>query len=136
MPSQDTWNDSLTLTGYSVTVAATDGAFKRILAATASERTVRVELFWRVEQPMTRNFSVFVHVLDSQGQVWAEHAGWPADAHRPTSVLESGALIRDVHYLSWTESVVPEEMLLRIGLHESLTGTPYLCGKLSSKLTG
>ena len=83
-----------------------------------------MSLFWRVEQSVGQNYSVFVHLLSPDGRLLAQHDDWPADAHRPTSVLPPGTVVRDVHYLD-----VPEETLdavLRVGLYEGITGDRLL----------
>lgn len=116
----NTWGESLTLTGYSLAAALPDEAFQRNPEALPAGSTVRVSLFWRVEKQMGHNYSVFVHLLGADGRLLAEHDGWPADQHRPTSVLPAGETIRDVHYLTVLETVSAADLSLRIGVHGSL----------------
>jgi hypothetical protein len=55
----------------------------------------------------------------------AQHDTWPADAHRPTSILSSGDVIRDVHYLDVSD-VIPATAVLRVGLYEGISGRRLL----------
>jgi hypothetical protein len=71
---------------------------------------------------MSQNYTVFVHLLGGDGRVLGQHDSWPADGHRPTSVLAPGTLIRDVHYLRLAESLTVNDAALRVGLYESSTG--------------
>ncbi|MDY7075606.1 MAG: DUF2079 domain-containing protein [Chloroflexota bacterium] len=123
----DQWGESLTLTGYSIAVAAPGEDFDSVPANSMllPGATVRLSLFWRVEQPIEQNYSVFVHLSSADGQLLAQHDGWPADAHRPTSVLPPGTVVRDIHYLSLSEAV-PVDAVLRVGLYESVTGERWL----------
>lgn len=122
----DQWDESLTLTGYSLAVAAPGEAFGPIVKSTlVLGTTVRISLFWHVEQPIAQNYSVFVHLLSADGRLLAQHDSWPADAHAPTSVLPPGSTVRDIHYLNLPEAVSPGAVL-RVGLYESTTGEQWL----------
>jgi uncharacterized membrane protein len=122
---RDTWGGALTLTGYTAVVATDDGPFQRTTASPGG-LTLRVSLYWQAERVMERNLTAFVHLLDREGSLLAQHDSWPADAHRPTTVLSPGALIRDVHTLTWIGRNVPEELQIRIGLYDSETQAPLL----------
>jgi uncharacterized membrane protein len=122
---EDRWGEALTLTGYEVAAAPPGEAFGPVEGELPAGATVCVSLFWRVEQPIEQNYSVFVHLVSADGRLLAQHDGWPADAHRPTSVLLPGAVVRDVHYLDVGEAV-STDAVLRIGLYESMTGEHWL----------
>jgi uncharacterized membrane protein len=113
------WGESFTLTGYSVAVAPPGEAFGPVTDILSAESTVRLSLFWRVDKPMAQNYSVFVHALNADGHVLAQHDSWPADAHRPTSVLPVGSVIRDVHYLSLTDAASKNDIVLHVGLYDA-----------------
>jgi hypothetical protein len=79
--------------------------------------TLRLSLFWRVDQSIEQNHTVFVHALSQNGQLLAQHDSWPADAHRPTSVLPTGTVFRDVHYLTLSHPA-GRDVLLHVGLYD------------------
>lgn len=121
----DRWGDSLTLIGYSLAAAEPGEPFAPLSAPLSAGSTVRIALFWRVEQPIPQNYTVFVHLLDGSDRLLAQHDSWPAEAHRPTSILPAGAIVRDVHNLRSSE-MIPLESTLRVGLYEDITGTSWL----------
>jgi uncharacterized membrane protein len=117
--SGEQWGELLTLTGYSVAAAPPGEAFRpEPDGALPAGSTMRVSLFWRVDETADRNYTVFVHAVGPGGQLLAQHDSWPADAHRPTSVLPSGTVFRDVHYLTLSEAV-SGEMTLHVGLYDA-----------------
>ncbi len=119
----DTWSDAMTLVGYTVVTDGEGNAFQRTTAP-PGESAARIELYWQAEREMDRNYTAFVHLLDGSGDLLAQHDSWPADSHRPTTVLSQGARIRDTHTLTWTQHALPETLFLRIGLYDSESQTP------------
>jgi hypothetical protein len=111
------WEESLTLIGYSVAAGPADGAFGPVPDALPAASTVRLSLFWRVDQPIEQNHTVFVHAFSHDGHLLAQHDSWPADAHRPTSVLPTGTVFRDVHYLAFSQPA-HQDVLLHVGLYD------------------
>jgi uncharacterized membrane protein len=115
--SGERWGEVLTLMGYSVALAPPGEAFAPLSSALPAGSTMRVSLFWRVDETADRNYTVFVHALSGDGQLLAQHDSWPADAHRPTSVLPSETVFRDVHYLTLPQGA-SGEVTLRVGLYD------------------
>jgi uncharacterized membrane protein len=119
------WENGLRLNGITTAVAPPGAPF-----ATAHEgplpasTTLRAALFWEVLDETETNQSVFVHVVDAAGRLVGQSDGWPADSHRPTSVLPAGERVRDVHYVELLQSVDLDELTIRIGLYESASGAP------------
>ena len=56
-----------------------------------------LELFWSAAQTPTRNYKVFVHVLDAQGQLVAQDDSMPGRWRRPTTIWTPDELITDQH---------------------------------------
>jgi hypothetical protein len=117
MKRTEHWQESLTLIGYSVAAAPAGAAFGPVPDTLPAASTVRLSLFWRVDQSLEQNHTVFVHALTSDGQLLAQHDSWPADAHRPTSVLPIGTVFRDVHYLTFSQPT-HQDVLLNVGLYD------------------
>jgi uncharacterized membrane protein len=122
---RDQWDESLALLGYSVAAAPAEEGFAPIQGELPAGTAVRLALFWRVDEPVGQNYTVFVHLMGEDGHMLAQHDTWPADAHRPTSVLSSGDVIRDVHYLDVPE-VIPVTAFVRVGLYEGISGRRLL----------
>ena len=113
----DRFGDSLTLQGFSTALAHPGESFGQLSKELQAGSTLRVSLFWHVDEPVDRNYTVFVHALDGNGEMLDQHDSWPADAHRPTSVLSAGTVFRDVHYLALPRAV-PGGLTLRVGLYD------------------
>lgn len=114
---QADFGESLRLEGYSVTAAPPGEPYLPGLDALPVGTTLRVELLWETLGSLNQNYTVFVHALDGNGRMLGQHDSWPADAHRPTSVLSVGERVRDVHYLTLSEPVAREDIMLRVGLY-------------------
>ena len=113
----DRFGEAMTLTGFDTSLAPPGGDFGPVGDGFPGESTLRVSLFWRMCRSVDRNYTVFVHALDGQGNLVAQHDSWPADAHRPTSVLSAGTKFRDVHYLD-LPSELPNELIVRVGVYD------------------
>lgn len=120
----ESWANDITLIGYDVAVAAPGEPYAAALAIVPAGTTLRVSLYWEIVTAMAENYTVFAHAATTDGRTLAQHDSWPADAHRPTSVLPPGEQIRDVHYLTLSEDVAAADLVLRVGLYATDPGTP------------
>ena len=78
-----------------------------------------VALYWRAEQPIEKDYKVFVHLIDTSGRVLAQHDGMPADGTFPTSQWRTGDLIVDTHELK--AEVAPGTYSLVVGMYDPRT---------------
>jgi len=69
--------------------------------------------FWRVEQPFEPPLALFVHLLDSAGQVRGQHDGLSAD---PVG-MESGDVFVQAHRFLVPSDVPPGEYQLEVGVY-------------------
>jgi len=107
-----------TLEGYDIAAAPPGKAFGAVPVQLPAGSKVRLSLFWHVDQPTDENYTVFVHAMNQDARLLAQHDGWPADAHRPTSVLPCGTVFRDVHYLTLPQTA-SSNVVLHVGLYDS-----------------
>ncbi|MFN8424618.1 MAG: hypothetical protein U0470_14980 [Anaerolineae bacterium] len=96
---------------------------------TASSRGVRpggalfVDLSWSAEQPITRDLSVFVHLVDPDGLVVAQHDSYPAAGRWATSDWPIGGLVPDRHVFRLPpETAAPCDCTVVVGLYDHRTG--------------
>lgn len=61
----------------------------------------RLALYWRVVGVTDRSYKVFVHVLNSAGELCAQHDGFPSDWRFTTPHWRPGDVVLDPHPLSW-----------------------------------
>jgi len=62
-------------------------------------RNLHLVLYWQAYQNSEKDFSVFVHVTDADGNLVAQHDGAPAFGLAPTTAWQPGERIVDVHDL-------------------------------------
>ncbi len=86
------------------------------------EQTLAVELGWSADETPGQDWTVFVHLLNSAGEVVAQHDGLPEVGFRPTSSWEPGEVVLDSHWLIAPQGQVPDGARLSIGLYEPATG--------------
>jgi hypothetical protein len=78
-----------------------------------------VELAWKALQPMGRDYTVFVHLVDGGGRLVAQHDGPPAGGSRPTTSWESGGEIRDLHLIPLPPGIADGRYALWVGLYDA-----------------
>ncbi len=74
-------------------------------------------LCWRAEQAMALDYTVFIHIVDSGGQVLGNGDGQPRAGLYPTSAWVPGETVNDVHSLT-----LPPGASLRLGVYRLDTG--------------
>ncbi len=93
------------------------------IAESISLRQARLDgdtlrLLWRTDQPIERDLSVFVHLLDAQGQLVAQADGVPYNGLYPLPNWRPGQFITDDRPLD----VTGRPVAIVIGLYDPATG--------------
>jgi len=101
----------ISLTGY--TLDRTEVAPGRIL---------RVALDWSADVAPQKDYKVFVHLLDAQGQIVAQHDGDPVGGSMPSSGWLAGESIADNHGVMVPLETPAGEYRLVLGMYEPETG--------------
>ena len=84
----------------------------------SGQPALRVELSWSTTQPVSEDYTVFVH-LENGGQLITQHDGPPGDGALPTSFWRPGDIIQDTHLLP-LEGPRPDGQI-RVGLYHPVT---------------
>jgi hypothetical protein len=105
------------------TLNVTLGGVVTLLAADYSSRPgpvggVSVELIWRDDRPLTRPYSVFVHLDGADGRLLAQHDGVPAAGLRPTEQWRPREEIDDRHGLLIPRGLPPGAYALDAGIYQ------------------
>ena len=79
-------------------------------------------LFWSPRGRPIRDYTVFIHLLDSQGRIQGQADSPPRAGKYPTSVWDAGETISDPHTISLRPDLPPGEYRLAIGLYDPETG--------------
>ena len=103
--------DQIDLLGYSLS--------DRSLVAGES---LELDLIWSPRGRPTRDYTVFIHLLDSEGQIQGQADSPPKGGAFPTSVWDAGEVISDPRTISLGPDLPPGEYSLAIGLYDPETG--------------
>jgi 4-amino-4-deoxy-L-arabinose transferase-like glycosyltransferase len=82
-----------------------------------SGQPLRLNLYWQVRQPLDRDYSLFVHVLDAQGQTVAQRDSVIRQGDYPTSRWQPGEIVLDTPDLP-LPALPPGRYSLKIGLYD------------------
>jgi hypothetical protein len=110
------WRVGIWLTGYSL-----------------SERTLRqgdgvkLTLVWQPRSEISRNLTVFVHLLDEKGNIVAQQDSIPVSGSRPTTGWAPGEYITDSYALYLDPlKVPPGRYVVRIGWYDPATAERFV----------
>ncbi|MBC7225669.1 MAG: glycosyltransferase family 39 protein [Thermoflexales bacterium] len=79
-----------------------------------------VTLHWRAEEEVREDYTVFVHLLDGEGNLVSQHDGPPRGGDYPTSWWRRGERVLDTHWLPLGKR--PEgPLILRVGMYHPET---------------
>ncbi len=81
-----------------------------------------VTLYWEALDTPTADYTVFVHLLDGDGQIVAAHDGMPAQNSFPTGAWKPGLFVSDTHTLDIPPDVAPGRYQINVGLYLLETG--------------
>ena len=99
-----------------------DKAFQ-LYGYTLSERVLipgqnlEVVLVWESLTDMTSDITVFVHLVDAEGNMVAQHDGPPLLGELPTSAWSSGNIVPDPHIIMLPDDLPPGIYQLWVGMY-------------------
>lgn len=96
---------------------------------TQNGQELAVTLYWQALGPMNLDYTVFVHLLDADGQTIAQHDGQPAwEVPLPTSTWQPGETLQDKHSLTLPTKLSPGQYRLQVGVYywQTLERLPVL----------
>jgi 4-amino-4-deoxy-L-arabinose transferase-like glycosyltransferase len=102
------FTSGIRLLGYSITESE------------ASE--ISFTLYWYAESTITNDLTVFVHMIDSSGDIVAQADGPPSHGYWPTSEWEPGIAVSDHHNLVHDIDTSREAHTIVIGLYDPASG--------------
>ena len=78
---------------------------------------IPLTLIWQASGPVKMDYTVFVHLIDEEGRLLAQHDGQPANGTRPTGGWDIGVQVNDPHELSIPGGLPPGEYQLWVGMY-------------------
>jgi hypothetical protein len=120
-----TFNDEIKLNGY------------RLNSLTAkSGAALCIELNWNTLRTPVADYTVYVHVLDSNGQLVAQNDMQPRNGYAPTSSWTAGTALTDRHGVILPAALPAGEYAIRVGLYRSDDQSPVPPGAIGlTKIT-
>ena len=106
-PAEANFGNEIALRGYSTDLEGIELA---------------VTLWWQALQAPGADYSVFVHLLNAEGETIAQHDGQPQNGAYPASVWDAGEIVADTHILALPSDLPPGTHSLQIGLYLLETG--------------
>ena len=138
-PALSSWYGPVRLAAYASPLAADGDAFSYDVQARFGEaitlsgysldsqeakpgQILRVTLFWRADRLVQEDYKIFLHLLDSEGQILAQQDSPPVGGSVPTTEWGEGEIIPDNHgvFIPW--GTPPGEYHLVVGMYLPTTG--------------
>ncbi len=92
----------------------------------APDEVLPVTLLWQSEAQAGDDYLAFVHLLDGDGRVIAQHDGEPVGGFRSTTTWQIGEILEDNHGLLIPQGTPPGEYRLVAGMYQPTTGERLL----------
>ena len=80
-------------------------------------QALRLQLYWQALEPLTEDYTVFVHLLNGAGQLVTQQDNPPVRGTQPTSTWEPGAVVVDPYDLLVPKGAPPGEYTVAAGLY-------------------
>lgn len=93
-----------------------------LLGAEFDEQAAELALYWRAKLPVAADYSVFVHMLDSAGNMLGQADGAPYANRYPTGAWRPGQIIVDRRTLAATVPDVTQIDRIAVGLYDPASG--------------
>ncbi len=119
LPLAGSVDQALTLESALVTVNGRPLDHRQPLPVSAGSE-IQTTLIWTTLRETSQSYTAFVHLLDQNGQLLAQHDGIPVGGTRPTTTWRAGETLLDVHDLVVPEGAQGSGRLI-VGLYDSET---------------
>ena len=83
--------------------------------------TLTVTLVWRAETSLDADHTVFLHLIDADGDLVSQDDGPPLGGAYPTSLWIAGDVVRDSHHLPVNEDSASGACTLSLGMYNPRT---------------
>lgn len=86
-------------------------------------QTLTLSLFWQAKKQVSRPYTVFVHLADNNGQIFAQQDNWPVQGSWPPTCWQKEQAIHDTYQLAIPPETPPGTYQLYVGMYDSQNGT-------------
>lgn len=116
-PSSARLGEAITFLGWDSSAASREG-----IIATHGQ-SFPLDLFWRTDQSLTESYTVFVHLVNSAGEVVADADSPPFSGLYATNLWSVGESLRDRHPFTIPAKLPPGKYSIEIGMYLPSNGT-------------
>jgi hypothetical protein len=81
-------------------------------------QTLSVVIYWRAVSRVAQSYTVFVHMLDEEGRLVAQHDGPPGYGAFPVADWPAGEIVRDEHFLPLPSALRAGTFKLMAGMYD------------------
>lgn len=103
------FGQQIQLFGYDIPSQVTGGQFE-------------VSLYWQAVAPDGQDYTIFMHLVDDQGNLMAQADGPPQNGRYPTSILETSEQILDTHLFDLPDDLQSGSYQILMGVYHPETG--------------
>ncbi len=82
-----------------------------------ANQVLTVTLHWQVTQPLSVDYTSYVHLINTQGEGITQSDKQPGGMYYPSSFWTPGEVLRDHHQLQLPTDLPPGEYQLRVGMY-------------------
>jgi hypothetical protein len=90
--------------------------------AVSAGGSVHLTLYWQARTTMETSYTVFAHLLGSEGQVWGQKDSVPLQRSHPTTAWQPGEVIADPYVIEVPPNAPPGEYVLEVGMYVAASG--------------
>ena len=83
---------------------------------------LKIALYWRARAAPPEDYTVFVHLVNTAGELVAQHDGQPVGGDYPTSFWDAGETVKDEHEIELPAGLAPGEYRVQVGLYRPADG--------------
>jgi len=116
-----TFGDCIVLEGYDVGEPPTVVETQNLASLLTAGDELGLTLYWRALCPITENYTVFVHLLDANGEVLAQDDKLPGLDYA-TIFWSEGEVVQDQYRLKTDVHTPPGSYRVEVGLYRSIDG--------------
>jgi hypothetical protein len=84
--------------------------------------SLHLTLYWQARTTMETSYTVFTHLLGSDGHVWAQKDSVPRQGSYPTTAWLSGEVVVDPYVIEVPADASPGEYVLEVGMYVAASG--------------
>jgi len=83
--------------------------------------TVHLTLYWQALDEIEMSYTVFVHLINEENQIWGQRDSVPGNGTLPTTGWVEGEVIADEYEFTVRPDAPPGEYLVEVGMYDAQT---------------